>query len=172
MELLIITPKTKIFDLLQAYPRLEDVLIEVAPQFGKLRNPVLRNTIAKITTLSQAAVIGGLKVDVLVNRLRAEVGQSTVDTLLADGGNYNTTRPDWFQESQIVRSIAIADMLQAGEQPVHEVLSAIHKLEAGQILQVTAPFIPAPLLDKSLSMGCKHWLQARGDATFEIYFSK
>ncbi|MGE4567767.1 MAG: DUF1858 domain-containing protein [Bacteroidales bacterium] len=172
MELLIITPKTKIFDLLQAYPRLEALLIEVAPQFSKLRNPVLRNTIAKITTLSQAAVIGGLKVDVLVNRLRAEVGQSTVDTLLADGGNYNTTQPDWFQDQLIVRSIAIAGMLEAGEQPVHEVLGALHKLEAGQILQVTAPFIPAPLLDKSLSMGCRHWVHAQNDTSFEIYFSK
>ena len=172
MELLIITPKTRIFDLLEAYPGLESVLIEMAPQFSKLKNPVLRKTIARITTLSQAAVIGGLKVEALVNRLRAEVGQSTVDTLLPEGSNYNTTRPDWFQESQIVRRIAIADMLQAGEQPVHEVLGAIHKLDEGQILQVAAPFIPAPLLDKSLSMGCKHWLQAKGDATFEIYFAK
>ena len=172
MELLFITPKTRIFDLLEAYPGLESVLIEMAPQFSKLKNPVLRKTIARITTLSQAAVIGGLKVEALVNRLRVEVGQSTVDNLLPEGSNYNTTRPDWFQESQIVRRIAIADMLQAGEQPVHEVLGAIHKLDEGQILQVTAPFIPAPLLDKSLSMGCKHWLQAKGDATFEIYFAK
>ncbi|WP_297095775.1 DUF1858 domain-containing protein [uncultured Draconibacterium sp.] len=59
MEKLIITPKTKIFDLLEAYPQLEDVLIRAAPPFKKLRNPVLRKTITKITTLSQAATIGG-----------------------------------------------------------------------------------------------------------------
>ncbi len=172
MEPLIITPKTKIFDLLAAFPKLEAVLIELAPQFSKLKNPVLRNTIAKITTLSQAAVIAGLKVDVLVNRLRGEVGQSTVETLTAEGGHYNTIRPDWFQEQFIVRHILIAEMLAAGEQPVHEVLGAIHKLEGGEILQVTAPFIPAPLLDKSLSMGCRHWLHAVSDNLFEIYFAK
>jgi len=33
MDKLIITPKTKIFDLLEAYPQIEDVLISVAPPF-------------------------------------------------------------------------------------------------------------------------------------------
>ncbi|MDZ7738462.1 MAG: hypothetical protein U5K32_05225 [Bacteroidales bacterium] len=32
--------KTKIYDLLQEYPELEDMLIEMAPQFEKLRNSV------------------------------------------------------------------------------------------------------------------------------------
>lgn len=42
MEKLIITPKTKIYDLLESYPHLEAVLIATAPQFKKLKNPVLR----------------------------------------------------------------------------------------------------------------------------------
>ena len=32
MEKLIITPKTKIYDLLEAYPELEDLLISMAPR--------------------------------------------------------------------------------------------------------------------------------------------
>jgi len=35
MEKLIITPKTKIYDLLEAYPELEDTLISSAPEFKK-----------------------------------------------------------------------------------------------------------------------------------------
>jgi hypothetical protein len=49
MENLIISPKTKIYELLEAYPQLEETLIALAPPFKKLKNPVLRKTIAKIT---------------------------------------------------------------------------------------------------------------------------
>ena len=50
-EKLIITPKTKVAELLDAYPQLEDILIEIAPQFKKLQNPVLQKTIARVTSL-------------------------------------------------------------------------------------------------------------------------
>ena len=59
MDKLIITPKTRIYDLLKAYPELEETLIGSAPEFKKLRNPVLRKTITRITNISQAAIIGG-----------------------------------------------------------------------------------------------------------------
>ena len=81
MEKLIITPKTKIYDLLEAYPELEDILISSAPEFKKLKNPILRKTIARITNISQAATIGGLNVEELVNRLREKAGQGNIEQL-------------------------------------------------------------------------------------------
>ncbi len=172
MEQLIITPKTKIHDLLEAYPQLEDVLISAAPAFKKLKNPVLRKTITKITTLSQAATIGGLKVEELINTLRTKVGQETTRGVEAENGKVNTLKPDWFNESQVVETIDIRSMLNAGEHPVHEVLSAIKKLDEEQVLKVIAPFIPAPLIDKSLSLGYNHWLDQRAPEEFWVYFSR
>ncbi len=172
MEKLVITPKTKIYDLLQSYPQLEDVLIGMAPQFKKLKNPVLRRTITKITTLNQAATIGGLNVEELVNTLRKEIGQENIRELSVTETQYQTDRPDWFSEKKVVNSIDIRDMLHAGEQPVHEVLSAIKKLGDGELLEVIAPFIPAPLIDKSLSLNCRHWLKKESDEKFVIYFGK
>lgn len=172
MERLIITPKTKIYDLLEAYPHLEDTLISSAPEFKKLKNPVLRKTITRITNLNQAATIGGLNVDVLVNRLREQVGQSNLDTSEETGTKYNTDQPDWFQQSLVVNSIDIREMLNKGEQPVHEVLSAIRKLNDNEILEIIAPFIPAPLIDKSLSLEYKHWLDKRTHGEFKVYFTK
>lgn len=54
---LIINPKTKVLKLIETYPELEEVLIGYVPAFQKLKNPILRNTVAKITTLQQAASI-------------------------------------------------------------------------------------------------------------------
>ena len=47
---LLITPKTKVGELLDAYPELEPVLMGLAPAFNKLKNPVLRKTIGKVAT--------------------------------------------------------------------------------------------------------------------------
>lgn len=171
MGKLIITPKTKIFDLLEAFPQLEDVLIAIAPPFKKLKNPLLRKTIARVTSLSQAAVVGGVKVEEMVTKLRAEVGQATVETFETEGGNYTTEKPGWFDESKITETIDISEMLNAGEQPVHEVLSAVKKLGEGEILKVKAPFIPAPLLDKALSLNCQHWLERKGEVEYHIFLS-
>ncbi|OFX87826.1 MAG: hypothetical protein A2W99_16050 [Bacteroidetes bacterium GWF2_33_16] len=171
MEKLIITPKTKIFDLLEAYPELEDVLIGMAPQFKKLKNPVLRKTITKITNLNQAATIGNLNVEILINNLRKEVGQSNIDAI-NEQDNINTTKPDWFKESLIVNTIDIREMLHAGEQPVHEVMAEIKKLQNDKILKVIAPFIPAPLIDKSLSLNYQHWLDKKSEQEFIVYFRK
>ncbi|PKP08050.1 MAG: hypothetical protein CVU09_17530 [Bacteroidetes bacterium HGW-Bacteroidetes-4] len=169
MSNMIITPKSKIFELLEAYPELEDVLIAAAPQFKKLQNPVLRKTVAKITNLSQAATIGGINVEELVNTLRAKVGQN-LESFNQESSTYNTIQPDWFREEGITQVIDIREMLDAGDQPVHEVMAALKKTGSEAILQLIAPFLPAPLIDKSLSLGHEHWVNKRSDTNFLIYF--
>lgn len=172
MEQLIITPKTKIYDMLEAYPQLEDVLVALAPPFKKLKNPVLRKTITKITSLSQAAVIGGLKVEDLIIKLRSEIGQASGGNIDEEHAAYLTKQPDWFNEDHIAETIDIRDMLNAGEQPVHEVLSAIKKLDDNKVLELIAPFIPAPLIDKASGMNYMYWLDDKGNDEYRVYFKK
>ena len=172
MEKLIITPKTKIYDLLEAYPDLEELLISSAPEFKKLTNPLLRKTITRITNISQAATIGGLNVETLVNILREKVGQGNIEQLDDSSHKYVTTPPGWFSKDSIVRTIDIREMLNKDEQPVHEVMAAIKTLGGNEILKIIAPFIPAPLLDKTLSLDYKHWLEKRPEGLYNIYFIK
>jgi len=70
-----IMPTTKVAALLDHFPQLEDVLIGMAPPFRKLKNPVLRKSVAKVASLRQAAAVGRVPVVELVNKLRAAVGQ-------------------------------------------------------------------------------------------------
>ncbi len=130
MNTLIITPKTKVLELIETYPQLEDVLIEYAPAFKNLKNPVLRRTVAKIATLQQAAAIGGVKTEELINRLRKEVGQE----ILSDetGSVYNYLKPEWFSEEKIVKQLNASEMLAAGEHPVNQVIADLSHLEAGK----------------------------------------
>jgi hypothetical protein len=170
MNKLIITPKTRIHDLLTAYPELEEFLIAQARPFEKLRNPLLRRTIAKVTTLSQAAAVGGLNVEELVNVLRKEAGQSGISDFDDASGQYNTQQPEWFEDGKIVQTIDVREMLHEGEQPVHEVLASVRKLRKEEILEIIAPFLPAPLIDKTIGLGYQHWINEVSGEEIHVYF--
>lgn len=170
MYTLIITPKTKVLELIEAYPQLEEVLIQYAPAFKNLKNPVLRRTVAKIATLQQAAAIGGVKTEELINRLRKEIGQDSITGEAVS--QYNYQKPEWFAEDKIVNRFNASEMLAAGEHPVNQILADLNQLEEGKIYELKAPFLTAPLVDKATSLGLKHWIEQRNDEEFYIYFVK
>ena len=170
MHELIITPKTKVLQLIEAYPQLEEVLVQYAPAFKKLKNPALRKTVAKIATLQQAAAIGNVKVEDLINHLRREVGQ---DLFTGNSSKaYTTQKPNWFSEKLIETEIDATEMLAAGEQPVNQVIADLNNMSNGKIYKLIAPFLPAPLIDKASSLKLKHWIEKLDDQTFHIYFYK
>ena len=77
-ESLEILPSTKVAQLLDAYPELEQVLIRMAPPFKKLKNPILRKSVARVATLKQAAIAGRLDLSSMVNQLREVIGQAAL----------------------------------------------------------------------------------------------
>lgn len=167
---IIISPKTKVLALIEAYPQLEDTLIRFVPAFEKLKNPVLRKTVAKIATLQQAAAIGNVKVEELINVLRREAGQDLISG--ATEQEFITVMPRWFNPVLVKQEADIRPMLAAGEQPVNQVMADLNKLELGTIYRVIAPFIPAPLIEKASSLGIDHWLEQEADELFFVYFRR
>lgn len=165
---LIISPKTKVYDLLNAYPELENRLIEYVPTFEKLKNPVLRATITRITSLQQAAIIGNIPVDKLINYLRELVGQSNIQ--ITNDMNYEMSKPNWFDTEKIAKSLDARPMLEAGEHPVNQVIADLKQMKEGEIYELTAPFLPAPLIDKARSLNFRHWVSKESESLFRIYF--
>lgn len=144
---LIISPKTKVGELLDAFPQLEDVLLQLSPSFAKLKNPILRKTVAKVASLQQAAIVGGLKVDELVNRLRQEVGQNA-DTDAVEGGSYvSSSTPAWFDEAKIKHRFDASPVINSGGSPMGDILSISQLLKQNEIMELTTPFVPAPIID-------------------------
>jgi hypothetical protein len=153
-----ITPQTKIGELLEAYPDLEAVLVAVAPAFKKLRNPMLRRTVARVTSVAQAARVGGVPVAELVRRLRIEVGQEIKAVApRATPEESAKERPGWFDIQQVVERLDARPLIEAGEQPLARVLQGLEKLCAGQIYELVTPFEPAPLIDTAKSKGFTTW---------------
>jgi hypothetical protein len=171
---LLITPQTKVGELLNAYPALESVLVEVAPAFEKLRNPILRRTVARVTSLAQAARVGGVSVIELVQRLRREVGQPEFDTgePQTESGCASDAAPVWFDETKITKRLDARPMIDAGEQPIGRVLREIDSLGADEIYELTTPFEPAPLIDKARSKGFVVWSRAVTRNDHRTYFRR
>jgi hypothetical protein len=167
---LVISPKTKVMQFIDAYPQLEDLLISRVPAFKKLKNPILRKTVAKIVTLQQAANIGNIEVGELINLLRKEVGQDLIS--IANDNPYATSKPAWFDEKNIAQEFDVREMLAAGEHPVNQVISDLLELKADTIYKLVSSFIPAPLIDKATSLQYSHWVVKESDELFNVYFFK
>ena len=163
-----ITPKTKVLDMIEAYPQLEEVLIKYVPAFEKLKNPVLRNTVARVASLKQAATMGNVPLSDLINHLRKSIGQDSIAEIDASG-SYTHVRPEWFKEDAVCRELDIRPILNSGEHPVNQVLAELSELPAGGIYKLLAPFVPIPLIDKAASIGFKHWIH-EGAEIVEVFF--
>jgi len=172
-----ITPETRVGDLLDAFPELEATLLGLAPAFEKLKNPILRKTVAKVATLQQAARIGGIEVRDLVAQLRRAAGQPALD---GPGGAWGTSReasglfesaaPAWFDEGRVEPPIDADRILASGEHPLGLVRRRLATLEPGRILAVTAGFRPVPLIDTLLQEGYEAFVREAADGQVTTYF--
>lgn len=69
--------KTKISALLASYPFLKAFLINLNPNFKALDNPIMRNTIGRMATLTQVAMIGGFDFGELLAKIADEIKAKT-----------------------------------------------------------------------------------------------
>ena len=118
--------------------------------------------------MQQAASIGNVKVGDLINHLRKEVGQELIND--ESEGTYNSKKPGWFNEASVVQELDARDMLAAGEHPVNQAIADLNKLPEKKIYKLTAPFLPAPLIDKASSLGFSHWIVKEQEELFLVYF--
>lgn len=162
---------TKVGEMLEHYPHLEEKLIELAPAFKKLKNPVLRKTIAKVTSLEQASKVGGISVEKLVNTMRKEVGQDMLAGIRS-AGNDEPAAPGWFDQNSIVKTLDARPLIESGEQPLSTIIEEAKSLSSGEIIEVISPFLPAPLIDQLSKMGFSHWSKKENQDLYRNFFYK
>jgi len=142
-----INPETRVGALLEAYPDVEEVLISLVPAFVKLRNPILRKTVAKVATLEQAARIGGISARDLIKKLREATGQPGFDVLPVAEGFAAGEAPPWLREENVRHHIDADSMLETGVHPIGKVRECVAALGTGEIVRLTSSFRPVPLIE-------------------------
>ncbi len=80
-----IGPDTKVNELLNEYPFINDFLVELNPHFKALNNPIMRKTLGRFATLSKAAMIGGVDITELVSKIAAEIKTKTGSVVQVEG---------------------------------------------------------------------------------------
>ncbi len=166
-----IIPETKIGTLLEFYPELEEELLQMAPAFKKLRNPVLRKTVAKVANLRQVAETGKIPLRDLINRLREKSGLNKLD--VPDGENADTGEtPVWVARGEVIETFDARPLLAGGGHPVQQAMEAIGKLRPGELYLLKTPFLPAPLIDMAEKKGFRVWTEEASPDLFLNYFGR
>lgn len=141
---------SKLFDVLEAYPGLEEQIMNIAPPFKSLKNPVLRRTVAKLATLEKVAQVGGMDPDRLVNTLRKAVGQAELNPEPIVRLELHLKRdeqdPEWVSgEPEFI--VNGTELLQHGEVPLGRVNELLGQLSPGRFLLLVTNFEPSPILE-------------------------
>ncbi|GAB4375269.1 MAG: hypothetical protein Kow0062_14100 [Acidobacteriota bacterium] len=148
-----ITPETKVGELLDAHPELLDALLELSPAFGKLRNPVLRRTVARFASLADAARLGGIPVPELVGAVRRRLGLP--DLAAAAGAGEDVVDDDLSGIGEPRETIDGDAELAEGRHPLGRVLAAWGRLGPGESIALTTAFRPEPLIAELRRRGAR-----------------
>ena len=182
-----ITPDMKVGTLLELFPELESVLIEIAPMFKRLKNPVLRKTVAKVATLERAAGMANIPTRDLIVKLRIAIGQPSGDadiqeakngcthscTCMAPQSTEDTTPandpPSWFAEDQVHETIDADMMLAAGKVPIGRIVQSAKLLAESDILRVTVSFKPLPMIDALEQQGFRTNCRVTSTDSYQLF---
>ncbi len=164
-----ITPSTKVNDLLNAYPDLEETLIGIAPPFKKLKNPILRKSVAKVATIKHISSVGNVPLNELINKLKKAVGQPMTEDSYEDE-NYFLDKPDWFSEDKIVLSFNEEKLGDKDTMTLVTMLQEAKNVKEGEIIELTTRFLPAPGIDRMKSKGYSVWTLKQEDDLIKSYF--
>lgn len=166
-----ITPETKVAAFLEAFPELEETLMQISPDFAKLKNPVLRRTVAKVANLGQAAKVGGVAVGDLINRLRKAAGLGEYDAGAHDASEAISV-PKWFNPEMVKLTLDAVPLIESGDQPLPLITKKLNELREGDIFELVTPFVPAPAVDMGKKRGLEVWVKKESDDRFKTYFYK
>ena len=148
-----IDARTKVGALLDAYPELEDPLIELVPAFAKLKNPVLRASVAKFVTLEKAARVAGVPLPELLAFVHQRLGRKFDAPSSAAATAEATSPPPWFDPAQVTEALDAEAFLARGEHPLGTVRKAVDRQPPGAIVTLRSSFEPAPLIEQFAGRG-------------------
>ncbi len=171
MAKLLITPQTRIGEFLDTYPELEELLISLSPVFDKLKNPVFRRTVGKLSTFQQMALAGNNPIETIINSLRKAAGQNQTEVIMNTSNNLYE-KPQWFDAAKISETFDAREMLQTGQHPLAEIIKRTSEMQTGQIFELVTPFAPMPLVEKVCANGLAAYVQTVSDSEIRTYFCK
>lgn len=162
--------QTKVAEMLDHYPQLEELLLELSPSFAKLKNPILRKTIARVATLKQISEVAGLNPGEIITILRKGANLCPTDMPKREAANF-LPQPEWVNESSVIEVFDVRPILDEGKSPMKQIIEKAALLKGGEILRLTTPFVPSPIIDILQAKKYTCWSKKDNDL-IETYITK
>jgi len=167
-----ITMNTTVAELLNDYEGMKDILISINPKFKKLNNPVLRRTLAKLATVKQAAIVGGMKPEELLNKLRVAVGQNSIEFNENNSNDMKNEIPKWMNDIIPKESINANELLNKDKNPLAVSFGILKDFNNKEVLKIVSDFKPEPLIEEYEKKGYEVYCQQKNDKEFETFVKK
>jgi uncharacterized protein (DUF2249 family) len=164
-----ITKDWKVSQVLDLYPETLDVFLGVSPHFSKLKNKILRKTVARRVTLEHAARVGGVNVNNLLMKLNKKAGLE-VDTNKLTESNIEHEELNVLPDYREVR-LDVRLIIESGTDPFKTIMKTVREMKEGEMLHLVNSFEPVPLYSVMETKGFTHASEKRGDE-WHIWFRK
>ncbi len=165
-----ISDKTRIFELLN-YNKdgVIDALVNLNKNFSKLKNPILRNLLARRVTIADACKIAGCTISDFMERMK-QIGFS-VDTDQSDEVQLSQPTSE-IKKSDSYLELDVRPILAQDQDPLKAILASINKLEENQGLKLINTFEPLPLIHLLADKGFSHFVETVDNNTVITYFNR
>lgn len=178
-----ITEDDTIYNIVKKYPQLKKVLTDISSKFKRLENPLLFNSLAKITTVKKAAAIGNIYLKDMLYKLNEAIGkeeeyfnyEKSRILKIKDGYLKNIINedehleePEWLEG----KTNKILDVRDFEQDPFKDIIESIKKLDENSVLKVIQNFKPIPLITYLSKEGIDYYIEEISKKEYNIYFYK
>jgi len=171
---MLINKQTKIAVLLKHHPDALETIVGLAPDFKKLRNPVLRKLMAGRTSIAMASKVGGCRPEDFFRAL-APLGFETDNiTETEEITPENKPIPEFLKNLQPDKIVHfdVRAMLAEGNDPLKHIQQKVKGLNPGEALLIINNFEPVPLIKLLEKQGFESYVKHIDSETIETYFFK
>lgn len=143
-------------------------LININPNFSKLKNPVLRNLVSGMVTIEGACKVANCDISDFMSAMK-RIGFDIKDEY-SDEIDQADQR-GILDKSNIIE-LDVRPNLARQEDPLKVIMETVKTLSETQCLKLIAPFEPVPLIYMLKKKGFKHEVEEQADGSVITFFRK
>jgi uncharacterized protein (DUF2249 family) len=169
---MLINEKTKIAALLKHHPDALEAIVSIAPDFKKLRNPILRKLMAGRTSISMASKVGGCSPEDFFKALAPLGFEVDASAVLVEDKVDNTPLPEYLtslDKSQI-KEFDVRQILASGQDPLRAIQEKVKDLKNNEVLVIINNFEPVPLIKLLEKQGFLSHVNYINEDRIDTYF--
>ncbi len=169
-----IAPDERLVSVLARDESLLEVLAGLSDQLRMLRSPAVREVMARLVTVEEAAGMAGMTPADLVSRLEAALhSESPIQSAGPDAQTEaHQSRSEQLDRiaPELIDDLDVRDDLGRGEEPFHKIMGAVAGLREGHVFRLRATFDPSPLKSVMAQRGFAAYTERLGEEDWRVWF--